>query len=55
MNTIEKTKNSDTPKNLIGIGIETEILNWIISKVEKSKKEAIFIKNILANNLSSFL
>jgi hypothetical protein len=53
MKTIEKTKNSDTPKNLIGI--ETEILNWIISKVKKSKKEAIFIKNITANNFFNHL
>jgi hypothetical protein len=48
MNNIEKIKNQENLNGLIGI--EAEILNWIVSKVEKSKKEALFIKNIKSIN-----
>lgn len=43
MNNIEKIKNQGNLNSLIGIDVE--ILSWIVCKVEKSKAEALFIKN----------
>jgi hypothetical protein len=44
MSNIEKIKKQENRNGLIEI--EAEILDWIVSKVEKSKKEALFIKKI---------